>query len=215
MPRILFYCILFFLFPSPVLFSPRHHCERAHVLAPMIYSGATSALPSPLTVSGSQYFIWNSLPLFLGKAACFVRSSRGCKDVIAAALLCRSEVLSQFSGCFWVPPSPRSLQQPVSSVTERVTNPGWHCVPCQCHHPRSVPAIHPRAASRGDSRSAAAGCSHPSLSLEWSGFRLVATPPRALAPLFWLKKLSVPELKKWPFSGWAQGVEGRFSLFLH
>lgn len=54
-------------------------------------------------------------------------------------------------------------------------NPGWHHVPCQCHRPRSAPAIHPRAASPGDSHDATAGCSHPSLCLELTRFYLVAT----------------------------------------
>lgn len=102
-----------------------------------------------------------------------------------------------------VPPAAR----PVSGVTERVTNPGWHRVPSQCHRPRSVPAIHPRATSPGDSRSAAAGGSQPRLCLELTGFHLPRTPLLG-------KKLSFLELKKWPLSGWAQGMEGRFCLFL-
>lgn len=89
-------------------------------------------------------------------------------------------LLQSFFRVFWMLlnlslPSVSPASRPVSSVTERVTNPRWHRVPCQCHHPRSVPAIHPRAASPGDSRGAAAGCSHPSLCLELTRFYLVAT----------------------------------------
>lgn len=97
----------------------------------------------------------------------------------SAPLLLR-RFFPSFLDAFESLPAPPSLVSPAarpdSSVTERVTNPGWHRVPRQCHHPRSVPAIHPRAASPGDSRGTAAGCSHLRLCLELPRFYLVATP---------------------------------------
>lgn len=87
-----------------------------------------------------------------------------------------------------VPPAAR----PVSGVTEHATKPGWHRVPSRCHRPRSVPAIHPRAASPGDSRSAAAGCSQPRLCLKLTGFHLPQTPLLGEKALFPAAKETAP-----------------------
>lgn len=102
MPFILFHCILVFLFPSPMLFPQRHHCEQARVsIDDLFRSHIGSAFPSnALSISIFHTEISSFLPLFLLKAARFAHSPPGCKAVRGAALLCCSKAFPEFSGCF-------------------------------------------------------------------------------------------------------------------
>lgn len=127
MPYILFYSTFFFLFPSPTLSPRRRHCGQAHVSAPMIYSGATSALPS--TPASRNFNIsYGNLQLSVPISASSCCSSPGCEDRVGAAA---PKFFLSFLDAV------ESLPPPSSSVT----NPGWHRVPCQCHQPWLCPGF--------------------------------------------------------------------------